>query len=117
MIRLILAFAVLAGLAVLALPDVGWPGSGATTAEVLRERECRVLKETVGRRIQETPQRMDEVETYEWCERGATIFLVQRTFWRIDGHSTRNEATDTPSSHGKVLWERGEPVPMRDYGG
>lgn len=113
MTRLILAFSLLAGLAILARRDVGWPGS--MTPEVLRERECRVLEQAVARRIQDAPQVIDEVETYEWCKRGATLFLVLRTFWRIDGKPTRSES-DTPSSHGKVLWERGEPV-LRDYGG
>ena len=106
--RLILAFAVLAGFAVLALPDVGEPWS-SVTAEVLRGRECRILEQAVTRRIRYAPQVVDEIETHEWCRLGATLFLVRRTFWRIDGVSPRNE-NNTPQSFGKVLWESLDPV-------
>lgn len=80
-------------------------GSGPLTAEILRERECRVLERTVTRQIQAAPQRIDEVKTYEWCRRDATVFLVRRSFWIIDELVTTRSEQDTSASWSTVLWE------------
>lgn len=71
---------------------------------------CTILTQETIRIIQENPQRMEEIATYEWCiGTPKTLFLVRRTFWLIDHkQSTRNERTDTPSSHSKLLWSNAE---------
>ena len=71
---------------------------------------CSILLQEQVRVVQTTPQHMVEVQTYEWCVQmvggvNEEMSLVKRTFWVIDGKPTRNEMSDTPSSHSSVLWE------------
>lgn len=70
---------------------------------------CTVLTHEVTRVVQDAPQRVEEVTAYEWCiDPPKGLFLVRRTYWRVDRkQTTRNERTDTPSSHSQVLWGRG----------
>ena len=92
-----------------ASPSAGSAPPGAPVAEVLRDR-CRGLEEGVARLIQESPQRVVEFETYEWCVEYPRRWLLRRTFWKVDGASTRNEMVDTLASRSTVLWEwRAEP--------
>ena len=73
--------------------------------DILRE-PCRVLAERVTRVVQDSPQRVEEVETYEWCTDPPLMWLVKRTFYRVDGRvSTRNPRSDTPASRVVLLWE------------
>ncbi len=68
---------------------------------------CSIVTQEGTRIVQEFPQRIEEVQSYEWCRSGVgDLSLVGRTFWRGDGKPTRNEKRDTPSSNSKVLWER-----------
>ena len=69
---------------------------------------CTILMNEVTRLVQEAPQRIEEVQAYEWCiDPPKTFFLMRRTFWRVDRTTTtRNERTDTPASQSQVLWER-----------
>ena len=91
------------GLATVAAPAGSAP-PGVPVAEVLRY-QCRVLEEGVARLIQDSPQRVVEVETYEWCVEYPRRWLLRRTFWKVDGVSTRSELVDTLSSRSTVLWE------------
>ena len=69
---------------------------------------CTILTNEVTRLVQDAPQRIEEVQAYEWCiDPPRSLFLVRRTFWRVDRNvTTRNERTDTPASQSQVLWER-----------
>ncbi len=71
---------------------------------------CTILTKEITRVVQESPQRVEEIASYEWCiDSPKTLFLVRRTYWLIDHkQSTRNERTDTPSSHSQVLWSNTE---------
>ena len=66
---------------------------------------CSILLQEQVRVIQTAPQYMVQVQTYEWCTQDRGMSLVKRTFWVIDGKSTRNEDRDSPSSQSSVLWE------------
>lgn len=69
---------------------------------------CTILTDEVTRVVQDGPQRVEEIQTYEWCtDPPKGLFLVRRTYWRVDRRvTTRSERSDTPASHSQVLWER-----------
>ena len=75
---------------------------------------CTVLLEERVRVIQDSPQRVEERQSYEWCldkaldGRTSGLYLIARVYWVVDGRSLRNERQDTPASQSWVLWQREE---------
>lgn len=73
---------------------------------------CTVLIEEPIRLIQDGPQRVEERKSHEWCEdkaldgRSIGFYLIERTYWVVDGRSLRSERQDTPASQSRVLWQR-----------
>ena len=89
------------------------PRSGRLITALCLALVCRILDEQPVRLVQDGPQRIEERRSWEWCTDQAVIegrpttvtaFLVERTFWVVDGRTLRNEQTDTPASHSRVLW-------------
>lgn len=71
---------------------------------------CTILTKEVVRIVQEGPQLVEEIASYEWCtDPPKALYLIRRTYWLFDRkQSTRKENVDTPSSHSKVLWSNAE---------
>lgn len=73
---------------------------------------CTVLLEERVHVVQDSPQRVEERQSYEWCvEKGLDgrttgLYLIGRTYWVVDGRSLKSSGQDTPASRSRVLWQR-----------